>query len=118
MTAAIKREGETYLLYVGFMRFVQHDRVWPSSMSKSAIKRECSRVARAMITRNTAFSRLVDAAYPRSVRFSIHAHNGAGPKYPVELVPSFDGRLRTVRGARAVFIAASVVVVFFYHLSH
>jgi pyoverdine/dityrosine biosynthesis protein Dit1 len=46
----------------GFIMFVEQDRVWDTSVFKSrnAIKKECGRIARLMMLRNVAFSRLVE----------------------------------------------------------
>lgn len=45
-------------------------------------------VALEMMRRNQAYSHLVELAMPRHVRLSIHAHNNAGPKFAISLLPT------------------------------
>ena len=55
--------------------------------SKSQRKKLAETVALEMMRRNQAYSHLVELVMPRQVRLSIHAHNNAGPKFAVSLLP-------------------------------
>lgn len=55
--------------------------------SKSQRKRLAETVALEMMRRNQAYSHLVELVMPRQIRLSIHAHNNAGPKFAVSLLP-------------------------------
>lgn len=66
--------------------FLMYDREWDTSMSKSAVKRECEMTAKKMMVRNQSFSLLVQQKYPSHIRLSIHGHNNNGPKYGVRLM--------------------------------
>jgi len=50
-------------------------------------KKAAESVAFEMIQRNKSYSRLVEGVLPRFVRLSIHAHDNAGPKFAVQLMP-------------------------------
>jgi pyoverdine/dityrosine biosynthesis protein Dit1 len=74
----------------GFSRFMLDDlQAHPDgrNKSKSQRKRLAESVALEMMRRNQAYSHLVELVMPRQVRLSIHAHNNAGPKFAVSLLP-------------------------------
>jgi len=107
VSAAIRAEGEGLIVYRGFIAFLEKDRApWDPVKypSRKSVKRECSRIAKQMMCRNLAFSRLVGEKYPDAVRISIHQHTNAGPKFAVRLVAGADGRLRTPWHNAAVFV--------------
>lgn len=75
-------------LYRGFSRFMYEDLVLgSSSVSKSQRKKAAEEVAFTMIQRNQTYSRMVESVMPRHVRLSIHAHDNAGPKFAVRVMP-------------------------------
>lgn len=43
-----------------------------------------------MIKRNDAYSNLVELMFPFHLRFSIHAHNNAGPKFGISLLSKIE----------------------------
>ncbi|KAG0553456.1 hypothetical protein KC19_12G012800 [Ceratodon purpureus] len=57
---------------------------------KKLFKQKCDQVSKSMVLRNMAFSKLVEEAYPDMIRISIHAHNNAGPKFGICLIPGQD----------------------------
>ncbi|KAI5968302.1 DIT1 [Candida margitis] len=86
----IKTPGHARLyLFRGFSKFMTedlqfHPRV--GKMTRKKFKKIVSQVAHEMIKRNDAYSNLVELMFPFHLRFSIHAHNNAGPKYGVSLL--------------------------------
>jgi len=81
----IHSEQETLNVYRAFSKFLTQDRVWPEDMSKKQISKQCGQIAREMMRRNIAFSKLVEEKYPQALRLSIHAHPNVGPKFGVAL---------------------------------
>jgi pyoverdine/dityrosine biosynthesis protein Dit1 len=78
------------MLYRGFSRFMLDDLASHSdaqNKSKNQRKRLSEKVALEMMHRNQAYSHLVELTMPGHVRLSIHAHNNAGPKFAVSLLP-------------------------------
>jgi hypothetical protein len=67
--------------------------VWNSSR----LKKECGRIARKMMVRNKAFSKLVSDLYPDHIRLSIHGHTNAGPKYGILLLQVTPKHLTSAR---------------------
>lgn len=83
-------EPETIGLYRGQTRFMLEDLAdVPSvkSMSGKQKKKTAALVAEEMISRNQAYSNLVELLLPNYVRLSIHAHNNKGPKFAIRLLP-------------------------------
>lgn len=66
-------------------------------------RRIASDVALEMIQRNQAYSHLTELVMPRHVRLSIHAHNNAGPKFAVCLLP--PDRFQTLGSANELTAA-------------
>jgi hypothetical protein len=58
------------------------------SMSGKQKKKTAALVAEEMMSRNQAYSNLTELLLPNYVRLSIHAHNNAGPKFAVRLLPA------------------------------
>lgn len=76
-------------LYRGFNKFMCEDlaqTTFAKSISKKKYKKMILAVAFEMIRRNDAYSNLVELIFPFHLRFSIHAHHNAGPKYGVRLL--------------------------------
>lgn len=76
-------------LYRGFSRFMFEDLAFHTDFLDQTIsqrKKAAEQVAREMILRNQAYSRLVERIAPNHIRLSIHAHDSAGPKFPVQLL--------------------------------
>ncbi|RLV95453.1 Spore wall maturation protein DIT1 [Spathaspora sp. JA1] len=86
----ITTEGHPRLaLFRGFSKFMTEDlALHPnvSNMSKKKYKKIVAGVAFEMIKRNDAYSNLVELMFPFHLRFSIHAHNNAGPKFGISLL--------------------------------
>ncbi|KAK4949611.1 dityrosine synthesis enzyme [Elasticomyces elasticus] len=83
-------DHSTTALYRGFHRFMLDDlSSHPDNKDLSANERnkQASRVALEMIVRNQAYSRLVELVCPSMISLSIHAHENAGPKFAVGLIP-------------------------------
>lgn len=77
-------------LYRGFSRFMFEDLACSPDFkdaTTSQRKRAAETVAFEMIQRNQSYSRLVEGLMPRYIRLSIHAHDNAGPKFAVRLMP-------------------------------
>ena len=77
-------------LYRGFSRFMFEDLAYSPdyrNATSSARKKAAEKVAFVMIQRNQTYSRLVEGVLPRHVRLSIHAHDNAGPKFAVRVLP-------------------------------
>ncbi|OJD35577.1 pyoverdine dityrosine biosynthesis protein [Diplodia corticola] len=62
-----------------------------STGSRKAFKRKVSRVAKQMIARGKCYAACVQAAFPDSVRLSIHAANSA-TKVPIAIMPNVQDR--------------------------
>jgi pyoverdine/dityrosine biosynthesis protein Dit1/MFS family permease len=94
MDANIRSQGGNFMVYRGFIKFCEQDRVWDREKypSRSAVKKECGRIARRMMLRNVAFSNLVKDKHGHKLRLSIHAHDNT-TKYAVALVEG----LKTLR---------------------
>lgn len=77
-------------LYRGFSRFMFEDLAYFQEFKDATIsqrKKAAETVAFEMIQRNQSYSRLVEGVLPRHVRLSIHAHDNAGPKFAIRLMP-------------------------------
>lgn len=85
----LKNDPNATLTYRGYIRFLTSDLAMyfkEQKMSKNAIKKHCSNVARRMIERGKVFSALVATASPVHVRLSIHASDNTN-KLSVALLP-------------------------------
>ena len=90
MDAYVAEDEDALRLVQGFTAFLVRDleQRWDGEgLSKRQRYRKCKELSKEMMLRNMAFSQLVDDSYPGCVRLSIHAHNNAGPKYGVYVVP-------------------------------
>lgn len=76
-------------MFNGIHRFIFEDRL-PNCVGQSReyVRREAKTVAYQMIQRSNAWSRLVEAQFPRAVRLSIHPQLPESKKIGVQLVPS------------------------------
>ncbi|KAH7081508.1 Pyoverdine/dityrosine biosynthesis protein-domain-containing protein [Paraphoma chrysanthemicola] len=86
-----EQEPDALGLYRGQTRFMLEDLAdIPSvkSMSGKQKKKTAALVAEEMMSRNQAYSNLTELLLPNYVRLSIHAHNNAGPKFAVRLLPA------------------------------
>ncbi|KAG2502992.1 hypothetical protein JM18_009593, partial [Phytophthora kernoviae] len=92
----IKTEPEIRNTYCSFCKFLERDLApqWVG-ISRSAMKRNCGKIAKQMMHRNIGFSMLVDASYPDALRISIHQYNNAGPKFGIHLIPQTSSKPRT-----------------------
>ncbi|KAF2687667.1 hypothetical protein K458DRAFT_360217 [Lentithecium fluviatile CBS 122367] len=84
------QEPHALQLYRGQTRFMLEDLAdVPSvkSLSTKQRKKTAALVAQEMMSRNQAYSNLVELLLPNHVRLSIHAHNNKGPKFAVRLLP-------------------------------
>ncbi|TKY87447.1 hypothetical protein EX895_004125 [Sporisorium graminicola] len=55
-------------------------------MSSTTQKKKASVIAKLMLQRNQAYSKLVEVTFPRAIRLSIHPHNNQGPKFGINLI--------------------------------
>ncbi len=86
-----EQEADALGLYRGQTRFMLEDLAdIPSvkSMSGKQKKKTAALVAEEMMSRNQAYSNLTELLLPNFVRLSIHAHNNAGPKFAIRLLPA------------------------------
>lgn len=86
-----EQEPDALSLYRGQTRFMLEDlQDVPSvkSLSGKQKKKTAALVAEEMMSRNQAYSNLTELLLPNYVRLSIHAHNNAGPKFAVRLLPA------------------------------
>lgn len=86
-----QQEPDALGLYRGQTRFMLEDLAdIPSvkSMSGKQKKKTAALVAEEMMSRNQAYSNLTELLLPNYVRLSIHAHNNAGPKFAIRLLPA------------------------------
>ncbi|KAF2031087.1 hypothetical protein EK21DRAFT_18352, partial [Setomelanomma holmii] len=86
-----EQEPDALGLYRGQTRFMLEDLAdVPSvkSLSGKQKKKTAALVAEEMMSRNQAYSNLTELLLPNYVRLSIHAHNNAGPKFAVRLLPA------------------------------
>lgn len=77
-------------LYRGFSRFMFEDLAHHPDFKGASVsqrKKAAEKVAFVMIQRNQTYSRLLQAILPDNVRLSIHAHDNAGPKFAVRVLP-------------------------------
>ncbi|RLN96738.1 hypothetical protein BBJ28_00024030, partial [Nothophytophthora sp. Chile5] len=76
----IKTEPAIRNTYCSFCKFLERDLAlqW-AGMSRSAVKRNCGKIAKQMMHRNVGFSALADDSYADALRISIHQYNNAGP---------------------------------------
>lgn len=85
----IKKDQNALLTYRGYIKFLSVDLATyfkSKGLSKSAIRKHSSKIARGMIERGKAFSALVSSKSPLHVRLSIHASDNTG-KLSVALLP-------------------------------
>lgn len=86
-----EQEPDALGLYRGQTRFMLEDLAdIPSvkSLSGKQKKKTAALVAEEMMSRNQAYSNLTELLLPNYVRLSIHAHNNAGPKFAIRLLPA------------------------------
>lgn len=86
-----EQEPDALGLYRGQTRFMLEDLAdVPSvkTLSGKQKKKTAALVAEEMMSRNQAYSNLTELLLPNYVRLSIHAHNNAGPKFAVRLLPA------------------------------
>ncbi|KAI9891479.1 MAG: hypothetical protein M1814_002798 [Vezdaea aestivalis] len=76
-------------LYRGFSKFMLEDLAThkvTAGMSKKKCKKLAAEVALEMISRNQAYSNMIELLFPRHIRLSIHAHKNGGPKFGIALL--------------------------------
>lgn len=86
-----QQEPDALGLYRGQTRFMLEDLADISSvksLSGKQKKKTAALVAEEMMSRNQAYSNLTELLLPNHVRLSIHAHNNAGPKFAIRLLPA------------------------------
>lgn len=85
-----EQEPHALQLYRGQTRFMLEDLAEVASvkaLSMKQRKKTAALVAQEMISRNQAYSNLVELLFPNYIRLSIHAHNNSGPKFAIRLLP-------------------------------
>jgi alpha-ketoglutarate-dependent taurine dioxygenase len=90
----LQRDPKYLRQYTGLVRFMLQDRTNRSLPGRKE-KRECRRIAREMLLRNEALSRLLRDVYPNHFRLSIHQHPYDGQKFSIRLCSFIRGQLRT-----------------------
>ncbi|MCJ1424167.1 dityrosine synthesis enzyme [Sticta canariensis] len=90
-----KKDASILALYRGFARFMledlsSHERT--SGLTKSKAKKLSSNVAFEMISRNQAYSNMIELLFPCHIRISIHAHKNNGPKFGIQLLSNKECR--------------------------
>ncbi|KAI9776679.1 MAG: dityrosine synthesis enzyme [Candelina submexicana] len=83
------RDQSILALYKGFSKFMLEDLAkHPSTtgLTKKQCKKLSSKIAFEMISRNQAYSNLVELLFPLHLRLSIHAHRNNGPKFGIQLL--------------------------------
>lgn len=90
----LKRDEDFAAVFVGLLKFMLIDLedTFPADLSKSKRRKACEAVARKMVSRNEAYSNLVEAVFPQAVRLSIHPHPNV-KKFGINLVPCPDGSI-------------------------
>jgi len=100
----IKEDSDYQKMYLGFTRFIMEDiydffqedkelqnfalkKQKNSGNSRNFIKNDSKKTAKKVMIRNDAYSTMVQHLFPLFVRLSIHAHNNAGPKFAIQLIP-------------------------------
>ncbi|KAL6707577.1 dityrosine synthesis enzyme [Coniothyrium glycines] len=86
-----QQEPDALSLYRGQTRFMLEDLADVSSvksLSGKQKKKTAALVAEEMMSRNQAYSNLTELLLPQYVRLSIHAHDNAGPKFAIRLLPA------------------------------
>jgi hypothetical protein len=84
------QEPNALQLYRGQTRFMLEDLAdvpAVKGLSAKQRKKTAALVAQEMMSRNQAYSNLVELLLPNYVRLSIHAHDNRGPKFAVRLLP-------------------------------
>ncbi|KAF2269137.1 hypothetical protein CC78DRAFT_557977 [Lojkania enalia] len=85
-----EQEPHALQLYRGQTRFMLDDLAQTESVKSLSMKQKkkmAALVAQEMISRNQAYSNLVELLLPNYVRLSIHAHANNGPKFAISLLP-------------------------------
>jgi pyoverdine/dityrosine biosynthesis protein Dit1 len=89
LRAEVRTNAETLSLYCGITRFLVNDSA-AFTGNKLALQRECRRRAYGVIQRSRAWSDLIAAHYPRSVRLSIHPQRRNAAKFGIGLLDTAD----------------------------
>lgn len=91
LDAELASNSNLLQVYNGYLVFMESDleqQLDEMKTSRSQKRKVVRSVARQLIRRGHVFSKLVDRAFPDSVRLSIHCHDNRGPKYAVAVAPS------------------------------
>ncbi|MFD9893375.1 L-tyrosine/L-tryptophan isonitrile synthase family protein [Amycolatopsis sp. NPDC059027] len=89
LRAQVHHDENMTRLYRGITRFLVEDTVGHTG-TKSALQRECRRRAYGVIQRSNAWSSLIAARFPRSVRLSIHPQPPGAAKFGIRLLDVDD----------------------------
>jgi pyoverdine/dityrosine biosynthesis protein Dit1 len=81
-------EPDVNTLYKGMIKFLTGDIAIREFTSNSQLHKEAKRLAREMMFRNEAYSRLVQGEFKDAVRLSMHPSINNGTKYSFQLIPS------------------------------
>ncbi|MCJ1466653.1 dityrosine synthesis enzyme [Pseudocyphellaria aurata] len=98
-----KKDPSILALYRGFSKFMLEDlssHPKTSELTKSKRKKLSSDVAFEMISRNQAYSNLIELLFPCHIRLSIHAHKNNGPKFGIQLLA--NNECRTVQSLEGI----------------
>jgi pyoverdine/dityrosine biosynthesis protein Dit1/alpha-ketoglutarate-dependent taurine dioxygenase len=89
--ALIKNDEQIRQTYQGLKCFLFQDNPWTdcnSPANKKERLKQCGELAKIMIQRNDALTKLLKEKFPHHIRLSIHTQNNAGPKFGVHLIPN------------------------------
>lgn len=75
-------------LYKGMIRFLTLDLAIENFTSNNQLQKKAKQVAREMMYRNEAYSKLVTSEFKDSIRLSMHPSQNNGAKYSFQLIPS------------------------------
>jgi len=81
LTDKIMTNQDTTMLYNGMNIFMQQEKIWTEDMSKRQIIKSAKELAKSMIIRSEAYTKLIKANFPDSIRLSCHPSTNEGTKY-------------------------------------
>ncbi|PIN79939.1 hypothetical protein COV13_04440 [Candidatus Woesearchaeota archaeon CG10_big_fil_rev_8_21_14_0_10_32_9] len=81
LTDKIMNDQDITILYNGMNIFMQQEKIWPDDMSKRQMIKSAKELAKSMIIRGEAYTKLIKANFPDSIRLSCHPSTNEGTKY-------------------------------------
>ena len=84
----ILMDPDVNMLYKGMIRFMNLDLAIKDYVSNTQLQKDAKRVAREMMFRNEAYSKLVQSVFSDHIRLSMHPSINNGVKYSFQLIRS------------------------------